>query len=436
VPDVRILVKKGAAIMGARLRGISTGCAMLVIIGVVGAALEIATVAPLAVAQESSSGNRIILMYGNKRVVVTIPRTTVVKTIRPETLRYRSSSSSASPFETRRDQEGMIRSPKRTAARELRIIGDRFDEFEKRNQSFTPAMQDWTPLDWQSLRHTDRFNTRREGALPEDQPAVRGQRAFQEAWDRNEGGKSTPHSDAGGFRPSLFSAEPFRESTNFYGTPQDRQPVSESKSLSPVDSAEPAAAKNGIESSSGETVTQLITAQTEQGDQHFKQPVASAVPLSGLPMSGLPKEPTTEARWLESGVATLFGAIVGLLLVLALAALILILSLKQIGNKLGDGKIQPTIRVEMTNPPFPIYVVQAGGFPAGGPAEQVAKIERQTRVLDFGEQSIPFQVIESTYADESQSEQARQKEQEESLLKQVFEENLELHRKMIELAAA
>ena len=103
--------------------------------------------------------------------------------------------------------------------------------------------------------------------------------------------------------------------------------------------------------------------------------------MSGLPTSGLPKEPTTEARWLESGVATLFGAIVGLLLVLALAALILILSLKQIGNMLGDGKIQPTIRVEMTNPHFPIYVVQSEGLPASGPAEQVATIDRQTRVL-------------------------------------------------------
>lgn len=146
-----------------------------------------------------------------------------------------------------------------------------------------------------------------------------------------------------------------------------------------------------------------------------------------------------DSEWLKAGVVPLVGTVVGLLV----GVLLLVVSLLLVIRRLVP-KLEPTIRVEMSNSPFPVYFVHSGGLsgaPSGewsgggrwSPADQaMSKPQRNTAVVDLTEQPIPANIIGTTYEQQRLSDAERQRQLEQAILKQIFEENVELRDKLLD----
>ena len=70
------------------------------------------------------------------------------------------------------------------------------------------------------------------------------------------------------------------------------------------------------------------------------------------------------------------------------------------------------------------------------PHQETSQSEKQTPVVDFADQTIPFPSLGLTYEDQRQQQLEQQKQQEQAILRQVFEENLELQRQTSDSTAA
>jgi hypothetical protein len=127
------------------------------------------------------------------------------------------------------------------------------------------------------------------------------------------------------------------------------------------------------------------------------------------------------ADWLEHRLTWLVIAL--LCAVLGLIAVVV-----QLLTAMGrfTGKLIPTIRLEMSNPgQISAYEVnlQAGEV-------QATHNKRAGAVVDFANQSIPADMFQGDFEKQREAELERRKQQEQAILKDIFQDNLALRERM------
>jgi hypothetical protein len=93
-------------------------------------------------------------------------------------------------------------------------------------------------------------------------------------------------------------------------------------------------------------------------------------------------------------------------------------------------KIEPTIRVEMTGPPYPAQISQVAGGPVVESPEPRVSV-RGPAVADFTDPNVQVPPLSLR----RQQRQEHRQEQEEKILQEIFEDNLQLRGELLRLAS-
>lgn len=145
-----------------------------------------------------------------------------------------------------------------------------------------------------------------------------------------------------------------------------------------------------------------------------------------------PRRDGPSLGWIATGIVQVVGTLIGLFIGLLVFAAAVFLVLRRFGST----KLEPIIRVEISNPPMPAYLVQAVGFNNDGKEHRQPDPGPATRVVDFGAQCIPFHPPGQTYDEQQRAKAQQRKQQEKEVLKRVFEQNVALRKEMSRLMRA
>jgi hypothetical protein len=133
--------------------------------------------------------------------------------------------------------------------------------------------------------------------------------------------------------------------------------------------------------------------------------------------------------WLFTGIAQALGTLLGLLLgVLLFMAVMLV-----VRGRTNALKFEPIIRVEIPGSAQSVYPEVAVEDAKTGEPSQSKTAEASTPVADFCEEGLAFGGDVLSYEEQRQAKLAQQEQQQQEILKQVFEDNVALQ---MELGAA
>lgn len=151
------------------------------------------------------------------------------------------------------------------------------------------------------------------------------------------------------------------------------------------------------------------------------------VAASGLSQNAANKDGSQPASidkaslWTMALIQTI-STFAGLLLGLIVFVVARFFILKRYGERLGW-----VLRVEHVNGN------SAATSSAADSAQQITEEDNESHGASFEDAPFPFRVVGTTYADEKEAAEQREREREQALLKHVFEQNLELQNQLADL---
>jgi hypothetical protein len=180
------------------------------------------------------------------------------------------------------------------------------------------------------------------------------------------------------------------------------------------------------------------------------EPVSKAGPKSSNndlspsdnPASGCqePMDRYASDGWLRVGAVQVAGTLLGMFVGLSIFSIVLF----AVARRFGWSKLEPTIRVDISNPQFPFLNALATGIRHGttdinaapSAKHQMGGSEAGTAVADFGVQGFVFQPHGRSYDQQRKAQAKERRDQEKEILQQIFNENITLRGKIPSLIPA
>lgn len=358
--------------MASHRNGMSVRSVALVMSSLVFSASGLNVFSTAVQAQKQSKGGRIILLYGNRRVEITVPTKPESDIPQPQTANFSNPAKATQPLDLPADE------------------------------SILPGEKsaDSSVVDFLSRRRMlSRWNTKRQShRSPHGDPKLI---SSDSTLDQSAEPLTNPLGELSTEPSSRVTENPV-QGVSFNNLSDDSKGLGE-----PTRDANP------------------LPPASVKGNSTTARPLN---PVAITPKAGSVNDPAVKRTTAESlmryDVKLLIGAIVFSLVLLLTTGVTMLVFAKSIARRMAKSKFEPIIRVELSGSSFPMHTAQPG-ISAPPDSDSGSTQKSPSPIVEFGEQAFALQIHHPAIESLDSPDDDRQ-EQEAAIFKLVFEDNLNL----------